>query len=961
MTELPNFYEANMALLKKHHPHIWATIDSDSCEPMGEIFLSPNGQPNIKIVTKEGKEVALHDLNQPASEVRQSLNSVPEESTGMIVLIGMGLGYILIALLQQRPKIRHVAVFDLEPGVFKQALRVMDFSSALTDRRLILSLGSHPNAVSVLAPANKALQLEIIHRLRHLPSFRYNESGYQELDKEVFEFINDKSVAGATDQRFGKMFINNRLSLLNSIHHNFLLEGLQGRFAGIPAILVAGGPSLDKNIHLLPKIKDKAIIIGVDAVLPALLAQGVSPHFITSIDPQKLTYEKIADSADQIKDVSLIAAPYVTPEVHKIFPASNIFWTFSKKSIESWINSMLEGKILTSGSSTCAHLNLTAAIMMGCSPIIYIGQDLAFPGYRDHAAGVVLSDPDLVKKELSVTNQNAIWLDGVNGGKVPSHRGFLTSKNHFEYIMASNPGPHYINATEGGALIAGTEVLPLQEVIDRYCSETIEFPSRLHTALQDSNLSNTKKLLSGLNKALNDAKSLSKTVNKYDKLIHSILHYIRSENNNRAAGSVADLPIVLQNKISNVEALEKKMDNTKHLYIWQILGEGTMEDVKESERSLHEITTLARQSENFIPSFTKNLERLLSLNKARKNILAMFQHRLLHIVDFQRKEKKILKKIEQKKNVEPNLFELAQFYFETGNFVLAQPVLEKLLALNPDSAEVLFYSGVIAARQSKFGESEEYFQKAQEADTAMSKRVLEFRRELGDIYFDLAGTQGDKIYSNVSRKMLFKGIRYCSNHSKIKQEIIYLAESDLTKIKSALESDSINDVETILTIWHKGLEENKNLARCITDDQTAGFHRHYGDLLLTNEDLDGALKSMQAALKFTPDNPDLYATAAGLFFAMQDFTNGITHLNKAVELDRSYAILWENMGDHLHQTGEINDAIAAYEQGVIAIPENINLLKKIGDCYLGNGQLEAAREVYKMVKEKYDLAQPPRT
>jgi len=961
MTELPNFYEANMALLKKHHPHIWATIDSDSCKPMGEIFLSPNGQPNIKIVTKEGKEVALHDLNQPASEVRQSLNSVPEESTGIVVLVGMGLGYILIALLQQRPKIRHIAVFDLEPGVFKQALQVMDFSTALTDRRLILSFGSHPNVVSLLAPANKALQFEVVHKLQHLPSFRYNESGYQELDKEVFEFINDKSIAGATDQRFGKMFINNRLSILNSIHHNFLLEGLKGRFAGIPAILVAGGPSLDKNIHLLPKIKDKAIIIGVDAVLPALLAQGVSPHFITSIDPQKLTYEKIADSADQIKDVSLIAAPYVTPEVHKIFPASNIFWTFSTKSIESWINSMLEGKILTSGASTCAHLNLTAAIMMGCSPIIYIGQDLAFPEYRDHAAGVVLSDPDQIKKELGVTNQNTVWLDGVSGGKVPSTRGFLSMRNHLEHIMASNPGPHYINATEGGAHIAGTEVLPLQEVIDRYCSETIEFPSRLHTALQDSNLSNTKKLLSGLNKALNDTKSLSKTVNKYDKLIHSILHYIRSENNNGAARSVSDLPILLQNKISNAESLEKKMDNRKHLYIWQILGEGTMEDVKKSECSLHEITILAKQPENFMLSFTKNLERLLSLNKARKNILAMFQYRLLHIINFHRKEKIILKKIEQKKNMEQNLFELAQFYFETGNLVLAQPVLEKLLALNPDSAEVLFYSGAIAARQSKFEESEGYFQKAQEADTAMSKRVLEFRRGLGDIYFDLAGIQEDKIYSNLSRKMLFKGIRYCSNHPEIKQEIIYLAESDLTRIKSALESGTINDVETILTVWHKGLEENKNLAPCITDDQIAGFHRHYGELLLKKGDLDGALKSMQAALKFTPDNPDLYATAAELFFAMQDFTNGITHLNKAVELDRSYAILWENMGDYLLQTGEINDAIAAYEQGFIAIPENINLLKKIGDCYLENGQLEAAREAYKIVKEKYELAQPPRT
>lgn len=957
MTEIPDYYKTNMQLLKKHHPRIWKIIDSDDCKPLGKIFLSPNGRPNIKIETNEGNEIALHDLNQPEAEIAESLNSVPADSTGIVVLIGMGLGYILTALLEQRQKIHHVAVFELEPGVFKQALRVMDFSSVLTDHRLILSLDSHPDLMSVLAPANKTLQLEIAHKIQHLPSYKHNESGYRELDKTVSEFIINKRIGGTTDLKFGEQFINNRLDLLNSVHHNFLLESLQGRFADIPAVLVAGGPSLDKNIHLLPKIKDRAIIIAVDSVLPPLLAQGVSPHFITSIDPQKIAYEKIADFASLINNVSLIAAPYVTPEVHKIFPASNTFWTFSTKNIEGWINAMLDGKILTSGSSTCAHLNLTAAILMGCSPIIYIGQDLAFSEHRDHAAGVVLNNPGRVKKIEA--NPKTIWIDGVNNKKVPSTREFLSMKNSFEHIMASNPGFHYINATEGGSLIAGTEVLPLQAVIDRYCSKTIEFSSNLHSAIKKSNLSNTNKLLGELNKTLHDAKSLNGAVHKYDKLIHSIMHYIRSDSSTRAAESAADFSKVLQNKISNVKAFEKKMDNPTHLYIWQILEEGTIEDIKNSERSLHEINALARQPETFMLGFTKNLERLLSFNKARKKILIMFQCKLLHIINFHGKEQKIFRKIEGKKKVEQNLFELARLYFETGNFILAQSVLEKLLALHPDSGEILFYSGTIAARQSRFEESEEYFQKAQDADTAISKRVFKFRRELGDLYFDLARIKGDKIYSSVSRKMLFKGIRLCGNHMRIKQEIIYLAESDLSKIRSALESGSISDFETILIIWHKELEENKNLAPCITDDQTAGFHRHYADFLLTKGDLDGALKSMQTALKFAPDNPYLLATSAELFFAGQDFTNGITHLNRAVKIDRSYAVLWESMGDRLHETGENIDAIAAYEQGFIAMPENINLLKKIGDCYRENGQLEAACEVYKMVKEKYGLAQGP--
>ena len=48
----------------------------------------------------------------------------------------------------------------------------------------------------------------------------------------------------------------------------------------------------------------------------------------------------------------------------------------------------------------------------------------------------------------------------------------------------------------------------------------------------------------------------------------------------------------------------------------------------------------------------------------------------------------------------------------------------------------------------------------------------------------------------------------------------------------------------------------------------------------------------------------------------------------------------------------IDDAIAAYEQCFMALPERLGLLKKIGDCYLALGQMEAAREAYLQLKER---------
>jgi len=121
-------------------------------------------------------------------------------------------------------------------------------------------------------------------------------------------------------------------------------------------------------------------------------------------------------------------------------------------------------------------------------------------------------------------------------------------------------------------------------------------------------------------------------------------------------------------------------------------------------------------------------------------------------------------------------------------------------------------------------------------------------------------------------------------------------------------------------------------------------------MCIDTTDYAGAIESLQTALTCTPDRPELHVSIADVCFTLENYASGITHLKKAVECDRNYAHFWENMGDNLCRTGQVDAAITAYEQCFIALPERLGLLRKIGDCYLALGQMEAAREAYLQLK-----------
>lgn len=950
-----DFFEANLALLQKNHPETYAVVSTALPHPAGEVFFSSSGKPNLRLTNPDGNPVLLHDENDPEAEVPQFLDMVPENSTGFIALIGMGMGYTPMALLRERKSIRQLAVFDRNPGVFVQAMRHMDLSTLLSDPRVMLCIDPEPNVDAILARASRILQTEAIHTLTHLPSFSTSNDQYQQLYDKIYGCVNDYNVGGGTVFAFGNTFLQNRLDHLTSMPHHYLLEHLQGAFSGVPAILVAGGPSLDKNIHLLAEAGEKAVIIAVDTVLPALLSHGITPNFLTSIDPEEFTYEKFAGVIPEIKHTSLICTAWVTPKVPKNFPGGRVFWTFAANRIESWLNSMFGGDLLTSGAKTVAHLNFTAALILGCSPIILIGQDLAFSDDKDHASQTVLSNQNMLDAMLK-NEKDLLWVDGNDGKKVPTNRAFHTMIHSFERMFAGVEET-VINATEGGALLKGSTVMTLQEALAEHCRKTYDISGKIESFFKTASPLNTERLITETNRTLKKIKSLKKIISRSDKLSRTANRQLKTlEKAGTNYRSISAIPANLQQILTDIDKCHQELDN--EVAIWQLLEEITLEGLRQSDRMRHVIDQLQDDPDHYMEWLFKSFERLDAINHTRTQVLDVFEKHLVKILTFHKKEKQLRRTGRTSRNGAARAIDRINLYFESGDVMLAQKAIADLDAEYQTMPDILLFRGYIAALRTEFDLAEQYFQKAVAADPQLAEKVETFRLKMGDTY--LAYANRLKVDGYDIKKMLFKGLRYCPHHEVLAREINAMAETALQEISTGSQGSFTGEAEKQARTWHRDMEENEILAKVLPASVTAGFYRYFGNLMVSQNDFENAETCFSHALHLSPDNVNLHVFLTDTLFAQNKFDQGIQHLRKAVSLDRSYATFWEHIGDNLLQSGQTNDAILAYEQCYIALPEKHDLLLKIGKCHQSVGNLTAAREAYRQLKNRVGTAVPGR-
>jgi Protein of unknown function DUF115 len=267
------------------------------------------------------------------------------------------------------------------------------------------------------------------------------------------------------------------------------IDSLRGAFAGLPAVVVAAGPSLDKNLHHLKALQGRAVIVAINQTVRSLRRIGVRADVVVAVDPLNISYHFEGTQPGEIG--TLILASAVDPLLFQV-PCDQIVTFASSPMVEEWIYKILGEEAVVPSGGTVSTAAMKLCYFLGCTTVISIGRDMALAGtqyYADSAADggenlQVMADGKL---SFASSERKMRLADGVENKEVfkdliaswsydlveiPGFFGKPVKTTHlFQYeieqvrrtVANLSDTVRFINATEGGAYLEGQEHMRLEE------------------------------------------------------------------------------------------------------------------------------------------------------------------------------------------------------------------------------------------------------------------------------------------------------------------------------------------------------------------------------------------------------------------------------------------------------------------------------------------------------------------
>lgn len=385
-----------------------------------------------------------------------------------LVMFGLANGMFAKEYFESNKNDVFLIVYEPSVDIFNAVIRNIDISELLLNDKFYLFVYGVNEGEFGLKLEN-CNNYENYHKIKYTILPMYKKLFMQEFD--CFEEAIKTQAVGF------QITINTALKkgeryCYTSIQNMRYLPGCRNGFdyVGIfpqelPAIVVAAGPSLEKNVELLKNVKNKALIICVDSAIKTLYNRGIAPDFVITIDNQKplRLFE-----ADGIGDAFLFADGAANTDVFDaIHPKNLIFYSSSSPIWDRMFaseNTCIQ-EVYSGGSVALDALAMS--IVMGFKKVILIGQDLALTGGKQYADGEKI-DTEKVNRD------GMIVVKDIYGNDIITKADYRDFIRNIEDVAYANPDVEIIDATEGGAFKRYTTIMTLQEAIDMYCNR--EYP-----------------------------------------------------------------------------------------------------------------------------------------------------------------------------------------------------------------------------------------------------------------------------------------------------------------------------------------------------------------------------------------------------------------------------------------------------------------------------------------------------
>lgn len=404
----------------------------DSVKTQYDLELASVGYYTMAL-TEGGARKYLHSNRNPMSEARRFAKRVYQQNQEHYLLYGWGMGYHVEALLEQNP--------DMDLIVYEPDLLLLYYSLTFGDWKTVLQ-----KVDIVWDPEWK--QFNSLIENRELILFRPEVSHIQQesIRLSIENIVSRKDSIDAHEQLF---YLNARENIRNC---QFYADDLKSILEGKRIVIVAAGPSLDKNIEQLKEKPKDVVIIAVGTVYKLLVKKGIAIDYViisdTSIYHQIQGMEQseipilILATADRRVGQNYQGAKYLICQSGYKMAAE-----YAEKS----------GYICYDSGGSVATLALDFAIRMKAASIAFVGLDLAYEGKQAHATGTG-------KETYGGFDYHQV--EGIHGELLNANQSFINYRTWMEHrIRREDVTMDIIDATEGGAKKEGFRIMTLKEYL----------------------------------------------------------------------------------------------------------------------------------------------------------------------------------------------------------------------------------------------------------------------------------------------------------------------------------------------------------------------------------------------------------------------------------------------------------------------------------------------------------------
>ncbi len=432
-----NYWQQNQEVLKKRYPEIYDKVSKINITELlnGEKYQledTMSGEKNLYL-RGERKKVYFHSNNNPKEEAGQLAEAFYEKCNTRYHVLGLGLGYLAEALLQQDSSSRFV-IYEADIQMVRLMCECRDCQTLLDNERIELVYDEgYQSFLSHLSEG---------HTVFHEPSL--HNIAEENLFLKLYDYYITIQSAVNQRKRMEENFI------CNLCHKDESVEVLQKDLEGKRVYVIAGGPSLDKTLEFLKKTDKDEKLVCVGTSVKKLKNVGIIPDYMIVTDPMPWMKEQVTES----KDIPLWYLSTSFFEVRNMVKQGYLILQKGYEPAEEYGKQQGYQLYNTGGSVTTTALDIL--LSMGCKEIVCMGMDMAYTDNKSHASDTAFA------RKIEVEHTQLIPVKGVLGNTLYAPKNLNIYRKWIENRVTYEKNMTLINVSDG-AYINGMKNVPTNE------------------------------------------------------------------------------------------------------------------------------------------------------------------------------------------------------------------------------------------------------------------------------------------------------------------------------------------------------------------------------------------------------------------------------------------------------------------------------------------------------------------